>query len=184
MRLHAFSSLFVLPSSLLLAQGRAPESELITAQKLRADLTFLSGDGFKGRLTNTPDNDLALEWVKSRFEAFGLRPAGPGGSYFQGYNLITGTLGAANFLQISANGGTQRYNIGNDFYPLRHSISGTFSGPVTFAGYGISAPALGYDDLAGDVKGKVVLILDHEPGEVDAGSPFDGLVTSEYSNAL
>jgi Zn-dependent M28 family amino/carboxypeptidase len=31
------------------------------------------------------------------------------------------------------------------------------------------------------VKGKIVLVLDHEPGERDPNSPFDGVVTSEPS---
>ncbi|MFN8582740.1 MAG: hypothetical protein U0163_17410, partial [Gemmatimonadaceae bacterium] len=44
------------------AQGSAPSNDLITAAKLRADLMFLAGDGFRGRLTNTPENDLATEW--------------------------------------------------------------------------------------------------------------------------
>jgi Zn-dependent M28 family amino/carboxypeptidase len=50
-----------------------------------------------------------------------------------------------------------------------------------FAGFGISAPQFGYDDYRGDVKGKIVLALDHEPGERDPNSPFDGVVTSEPS---
>jgi len=54
---------------------------------------------------------------------------------------------------------------------------------VVFTGFGISAPHLGYDDYSGDVKGKVVLVLDHEPGERDPNSPFDGVVTSEPSTA-
>jgi hypothetical protein len=40
------------------------------------------------------------------------------------------------------------------------------------------------DDFpAEQVRGKIVLILAHEPGERDANSPFSGLVTSEYSIA-
>jgi Zn-dependent M28 family amino/carboxypeptidase len=182
--------LFLAPCSLLLlatsalAQDRAPHNDAITAGKLRADLMFLGGDGFRGRLTNTPENNLALEWVASRFEAFGLKGAGPGGSYFQPYNLITATLGDANELEVTSGSASTRHAVGSDFYPHRHSVSGRVSAPVAFAGYGISASALGYDDLAGDVKGKILLVLDHEPGENDAASPFDGLVTSEYSNQL
>ncbi len=44
------------------AQDRAPHNDAITAAKLRADLMFLGGDSFRGRLTNTPENNLALEW--------------------------------------------------------------------------------------------------------------------------
>ena len=50
-----------------------------------------------------------------------------------------------------------------------------------FAGFGITAPALSYDDYARrcNVKGKIVLILEHEPGERDMASPFDGVVSAE-----
>ncbi|HJU76264.1 MAG TPA: PA domain-containing protein, partial [Gemmatimonadaceae bacterium] len=170
-------------STLLFAQERAPHNDAITAAKLRADLMFLGGDSFRGRLTNTPENNLALEWIASRFQAFGLK--GPaGGSYFQPYNLITATLGERNELEIASSGAAVRYGFGSDFYPHRHSVSGSVTAPVVFAGYGISAQTLGYDDLAGDVRGKILLVLDHEPGEADSASPFDGLVTSEYANQL
>ena len=166
------------------AQGNAPGQEAITAAKLRADLMFLAGDGFRGRLTNTPENALSLEWVKARFEWLGLAP-GPGGSYFMPYNLLAGSLGSGeNVLEVAIDGGTARYAVGADFYPHRFSGSGRVAGPVVFAGFGITAPALGYDDLAGDLRGKVLLVLDHEPGENDAASPFDGLVTSEYASQL
>ncbi|HEY7569335.1 MAG TPA: M28 family peptidase [Gemmatimonadaceae bacterium] len=168
----------------MLAQERAPNNDAITAAKLRADLMFLGGDSFRGRLTNTPENNLALEWVASRFEAFGLKGAGTGGSYYQPYNLITTTLGDGNELAIATDGALTRYTVGSDFYPHRHSVSGRVSAPVVFAGYGISATTLGYDDLTGDLKGKILLVLDHEPGENDSTSRFDGLVTSEYANQL
>jgi hypothetical protein len=168
----------------LSAQEPAPHNDAITAAKLRADLMFLGGDSFRGRLTNTPENNLALEWVASRFEAFGLKGAGAGGSYYQPYNLITATLGDGNELAITTDGALTRYTAGSDFYPHRHSVSGRVSAPVVFAGYGISAPTLGFDDLSGDLKGKILLVLDHEPGENDSTSRFDGLVTSEYSNQL
>ena len=55
-----------------------------------------------------------------------------------------------------------------------------------FAGYGISAPDLDHDDYrAADlVKGSIVLVVDHEPGERDPNSPFDGVVTSDAGGAL
>ena len=44
---------------------------------------------------------------------------------------------------------------------------------MVFAGYGISAPDLGYDDYAGlDVKGKIVLVAQDFPREADERSPF------------
>ena len=46
---------------------------------------------------------------------------------------------------------------------------------MVFAGYGITAANLHYDDYSGlDVKDKIVLILRHEPQEADEKSVFDG----------
>src|SRR5207302_11513555 len=76
---------------------------------------------------------------------------------------------------------SRRLASGQEFYPHRYSASGRAAGLVVFVGFGISAPPLVYDDYAGDVKGKIVLALDHEPGERDPNSPFDGVVTSEWA---
>jgi Tol biopolymer transport system component len=69
-----------------------------------------------------------------------------------------------------------------DWTPLGFSSSGDIQAPLVFAGYGISAPPLNYDDFAGlDVKGKVVLMLRYEPQEKDDNSPFDGRKPSRWS---
>jgi len=169
----------------LAAQPRAPQNDSIRQSDLRADLFFIAGDSMRGRLTDTEENRATADFIRSRFERMGMKPAGPNGSYFQPYNLMTATLAAApasNALEVMVGDGTRReLRAGQDFYPQRISASGVATGAVVFAGFGISAPPLGYDDYNGDVGGKVVLALDHEPGERDPTSPFDGVVTSEWS---
>jgi hypothetical protein len=69
-----------------------------------------------------------------------------------------------------------------DFTPLSLSASRTFDLPLVFAGYGITAPVLDYDDYAGiDVAGKAVIILRHEPRQADPHSPFSGTENSEHA---
>jgi hypothetical protein len=168
------------------ARQRAPQNESIRQEDLRADLFFLAGDSLRGRLTDTEENRAAADFIRSRFERLGLKPAAPGNSYFQPYNLMTATIGQSlpNGMEISGSDGLTRHlAVGQEFYPHRFSATGTVSAPVVFVGFGISAPALGYDDYNGNVKGKIVLTLDHEPGERDPNSPFDGVVTSESSTA-
>ena len=171
----------------LAADERAPQNDSIRQDDLRADLFFLAGDAMRGRLTDTEENRATADFIRSRFERLGLKPAAPNGSYFETYNLMTATLApdeAANALEIAgADGLVRRLREGQEFYPHRFSASGVAAAPVVFAGFGISAPHLGYDDYRGDVKGKIVLALDHEPGERDPSSPFDGVVTSEPSTA-
>src|SRR5438094_6937535 len=164
------------------AQTRAPQNDSIRQDDLRADLFFLAGDSMRGRLTDTEENRAAADFIRSRFERMGLKAAGPNNSYFQGYNLMTATLGDGNALDIIvADGASRHLRSGQDFYPQRISASGRATGDVVFAGFGITAPRLQYDDYNGDVRGRIVLALDHEPGERDPNSPFDGVVTSEWS---
>ncbi len=163
-----------------IAQQRpAPAIDTIRQADMKADLYFLGSDAMKGRLTNTPENRIASEWIKSRFERLGLAPAIPG--YYQDYNLMTVTLGPTNAFEV--NGTPVAHGAG--YVTQRFSATAEASGPVVFAGFGITARDMGYDDYASDiVKGAFVLVVDHEPGERDPASRFDGVVTSDVGGAL
>src|SRR5580765_6429392 len=127
----------------LAAQNRAPQNESIRQQDLRADLFFLAGDAMRGRLTDTEENRATADYLRSRFERMGLKPAGPSNSYFQPYNLMTATLGDGNALDVvSGEGAARHVRSGQEFFPQRFSASGHVSGPVVFVGFGITAPHL------------------------------------------
>ena len=158
---------------------RAAMIESITQADLRADLFFLAGDAMRGRLTDTNENRVTADYIRSRFERAGLKPIANGG-YFHNYNLMSATLGEGNMLALSlGNDAARAFKAGQDFYPQRFSGSGHVSTPVAFAGFGITSSKINHDDYKGDVKGKIVLVLDHEPGERDPNSPFEGVVTAE-----
>src|SRR4029077_15737880 len=113
------------------AQTRAPQNESIRQDDLRADLFFLAGDSMRGRLTDTEENRAAADFIRSRFERMGLKPAGPNNSYFQNYNLMTATLGdaAGNSFDVAvSDGATRHLREGQEFFPQRFSASGTASG--------------------------------------------------------
>jgi hypothetical protein len=179
-----FLLLVLLP--FLTAQDQAPFNDSIVKEDLRADLFFLASDGMQGRLTGTPESSLAAEYIKSRFERMGLKPVGPGDSYYQPYNLMSATLGEENLLEVVlGDNASLRQRPRQDYYPHRFSASGHVRGSVVFAGFGIEAPKLGYDDYRGEaVQGNIVLVLDNEPGRNDPKSPFDGVVSSHYSRPL
>src|SRR5688572_13188566 len=175
---NALAVAAVVFSVTLTAQQRAPMIESITQSDLRADLFFLAGDAMRGRLTDTNENRITTDYIRSRFERAGLKPAS-GTSYFHTYNLMTATLGEGNTFKLSLASGSREFTAGLDFYPQRFSGTGQATGVVTFAGFGITAPKISHDDYKGDVKGKIVLVLDHEPGERDPKSLFEGVVTAE-----
>ena len=160
------------------AQEVAPGNETILAGELRADLFFVASDEMQGRLTETPENEIMSAFIRSRFERLGLEPMGPEGSFYQNFRLMKSVL--ANSLEndleiVRDDGATMRAQLGDSFFPLRFSASGSVEAEVVFAGYGIRAPKLSHDDYGnGSLRGKIVLVLDHEPGERDPESIFNG----------
>jgi len=175
----------VAASAAVSAQTAAPFNDSIRLAELKADLFFLAGDGFKGRLVGTPENALAADYIRSRFERAGLKPGAPNGTFVQPTQLMVASLGTGSALTVALPGGAAlELKPEQDFYPQRFSASGSVTAPVVYAGFGIHAPALNYDDYGDRVKGRIALILEHEPGERDPKSPFDGVVTAEVAVAI
>ena len=162
----------------------APGNGSIRATDLEADVRFLAGDGMRGRLTDTDGNQQAAEFIASRFARLGLSAVGSVGTHFHRFDLMTTRLGDDNRLRVPGlpRRGAQ---LGDEFYPDPASATGESGGAVVFVGFGMAAPSLGHDDYGtADLAGKVALMLNHEPGEFDADSPFDGGVTSEESRSV
>jgi len=142
--------------------------------RLSYDVHFLASDALEGRFSGSEGAKVAAQFVADRFRELGLKPAGSDGTYFQHFSFIARVHpGPANALSIDLPGGTRAAKLEDDFRPLAFSSSGSASGEVVFAGYGIHAPDLSYDDFAGlDVKGKVVLVLRYSPEGDDPASRF------------
>ena len=139
------------------------------------DVKYLASPAMKGRATGSPELEKAAAFIATRFQGFGLKPA-DGKSFYQAFEVTTNArLGRANRFRYVQNGRTTTLSFPEDFVPFNFSSAGKFAGPVVFVGYGITAPEYNYDDYAGiDVKGKVVLMLQHEPQEFDEKSVFEG----------
>lgn len=140
--------------------------------RMHAELSFLAAPLFEGRGTGTPGADRAAAWLAGEMERLGLVPAAPDGGYLQSFPVILGTRrGPGNHLRVGRPPRTVEVPSGAAPYPF--SSNGTAVTSLVFAGYGISAPSLGYDDYAGlEVAGRTVLVLDGEPREKDRDSPF------------
>ena len=179
------SALAILPFLIagLPADSQPPSVEGITASNLKSDVYFLASDEMGGRATSSIHNQIASRYLAHRFERLSLNPAGDDGSYLQYFDLVQSELSEPNRFEILKQGSDPTVGrLEDDFYPSPLSANGKVLAPLVFAGYGISAAEHQYDDYAGiDVRHKIVLILEHEPGEQDPQSPFDGLVSSDYS---
>jgi len=178
-------ALFLLAAASAQAQ-RAPGSDTILADQMKADVYFLAGDPMKGRLTGSHEYTIAAEWIESRFKRLGLKPAGGKDSFFHRFDLVLSRLGEQNSLSIMPLAGAQRDGrLREDYYPHIFSATAAAEGEVVFAGYGILAPKLKWEDYtASDVKGKIVLMVDGDPGADDPKSRFDGVVQSDAGTPI
>lgn len=169
------------------AQTGAPQRESISASDLRSDVSFLASDDMRGRLTGSRENRLAAAFIRARFERLGLSPAA-GDGYLMPFDLIVPAMDRDDMhaldIRVSGEAAVQM-TLGRDFYPERISGSTRARGTLVYVGFGVSAPELGHDDYAGvDVTGRIVVLLDHEPDEFDADSPFDGRASSEHGRTF
>ncbi len=137
---------------------------------------FLASDALEGRGNGTPELNRAAQYIAGEFKSYGLTPVGDDGTFFQKFQLNTGSrLGPANRLTFRIGDKTLDASFRRDFMPFAFGDKAGTGGDLVFAGYGISAEEYKYDDYNGlDPTGKVVLVLAHEPRESDTSSPFAG----------
>jgi Zn-dependent M28 family amino/carboxypeptidase len=154
----------------------------LSATQYFKHVSYLASDELKGRGNGTPELQLASEYIANQFRMFGLKPGGDKGSFFENFQITTGTsYGARTAITID----TRKLAIDSDFEPLSISLAAQIDGPIVFAGYGITAPDLQWDDYAGmDVKGKIVIVLRHEPQEMDPKSRFDGTTMTAHATFM
>ena len=148
----------------------------IRQEDMRADLLFLASVAMIGRAATSRDVAITSEFIKARFQRLGLMPGGPENSYFQPFNLVSAALGDGdNSLVIDGidTGGLRRRSIGDDYYTLNFSASGSGSGELVYAGFGIVEPRLGYNDYQGEsVEGKIVLCSTGNPESLIPRAPL------------
>lgn len=134
---------------------------------------YLASPELKGRASGTPEFEKAGKYLVSYYKSLGLAPAF-GSSYQQPFQITTAAkMGAKNRLADPVT--KAKLKAGDDFTPMNFSAAGKVTAPLVFAGYGITAPELNYDDYTGiDAKGKVVVVLRYEPQDQDERSIFAG----------
>ena len=127
-----------------------------------------------------PGDEAAAQWVASEFAKAGLAPANDG-SYLQSVPLIEyRTDRTQDYVALTVNGAKEQFKFPEIYGAFPKDVD--ISGAVVFAGFGITAPELNYDDYQGiDAHGKIVLLFDHEPQENDPKSIFNGTGNTRYA---
>lgn len=130
---------------------------------------------YQGRLTGTREYQECAEWLAGELESWGVKPAGDDGGWFQWfkipYTMIYPDCGLTLHIPLKKDDVLlKHYKYMTEYMPGSTSGNGKVTAEVVYAGYGITAPELKYDDYKGvDVKGKIVLIERESPVNPSAG---------------
>jgi len=132
---------------------------------------------FAGRHTGHQGYTEAAKWAASKFKQWGLKPINKKDGYLQPYPSPYVVVESAEMelyiIKEKSSEGEKEFTakklmLEKDFLPMLSSDSGDNRAGLVFAGWGISAPELGYDDYAGlEVKGKFVLCFRGVPNRSD-----------------
>ncbi len=178
--------LFILPLLLALSLGfysggQKDKNPEITASEIQDHINYLASDKLEGRFTGSKGGEMAAEYIQADFESTGLKPLFDG-SYRQNFPFVSGIeLTGNNNLMFNVGGEEITPKVEEQYTPAPFSGDADYHGEIVFAGYGISAPDLNYDDYANlDVKGKAVLITRYNPEGANPHSEFGKFSAYRY----
>jgi Zn-dependent M28 family amino/carboxypeptidase len=171
-------------ASVLSAQATASPAtraaRALDPKVLRANLEFLADDALEGRAPGTRGGRTAARFIASQFDRLGLEPAGDSGSWYQRVPIIALTPSPTLTVTGAATPTPLEWKKDYVMWSMRNDSLVRAQGNVVFAGYGIVAPELGWNDYAGlDAKGKIVVVLVNDPGLRDS-TIFRGKILTYY----
>jgi hypothetical protein len=161
-----------------------PHGAAVTAEEFLWQAAWLSDDARAGRDTDSDGGRAAAAWLAGRMKAMGLEAPEGAPGHLRPWTYRTAIVKEECLLEVVQEGGQPRpFAAEADWVLLGGAAKGPIEAPAVFAGYGITAPDLGYDDYKGlDCKGKVVVVLRHEPREKDPKSRWNGDRASPHSS--
>jgi hypothetical protein len=168
--------IIVLISTVIFAQNNIE----ITAEEIKQHITYLASDELEGRMTGTGSLYEAADFLKKEFESYRLKPLFDG-SYFQEFPFMEKLELGDNELTLVIDGKKNSFELIKGFTPLGFTDNIDVKGNVVFAGYGISAKELNYDDYEGvDVKDKIVVVFRNHPDMKSPHSKFEQYSSVRY----
>ena len=156
--------------------------------ELLGHIQYLASDEMRGREAGTPDQLAAARYIADEFQRYGLQPFGDikdgQRTFFQTFNMkVCRGLGEGSRFVLDGKSGETVFAPHTQFAPFpQNNPSTKANGEVVFAGYGVLAPEIPYDDFAGiELSGKWALLLRYEPQEHLESSKFDGKKITGHS---
>jgi len=169
--------------------GSETQAADATQAQLRADIKFLSSEELRGRSVTDDTIEVAASYLVDRMKEIGLKTDLVNGTPRQPFSVKLGSrVGAAENNRLTLSSPNAPFEemvvkLGKGLMPLAlGSSKAELSGPVVFAGYGITAPRFEYDDYEGvQADGAVVIVLRKEPQASDPESRFAGTQNTRHA---
>lgn len=160
-------------SNIAVYNQQADNPEVTTAE-IKEHISFLASDKLKGRDSGTEELFGAAVYISDEFKNYGLEPLFKDG-FLQEFPFVkTIELTDKNSLSFSTNGSEVELKLREDYITVPFSGNTDVNASLVFAGFGISASDLNYDDYSGiDVKNKIVIVFRNTPEPAVAHSGFD-----------
>ncbi|RMD49129.1 MAG: aminopeptidase, partial [Ignavibacteria bacterium] len=153
---------------------KAQDNPEITAKEVLNYISFLASDEMEGRFTGSEKCYQAGEFISNEYKKMGVLPLFDG-EYFQKFDFVEDVeLGKDNSAVLQIGEMKSMLKLGDDYTPTGFSGNAKVKAPVVFAGYGITAPKLNYDDYSNiSVKNKIVVVMRYNPESSNPHSEFD-----------
>ncbi len=137
---------------------------LIQEDDLQGDLEILAAPALEGRDSPSLGLTLAAEYIVSRLQAVGFKPAPGSESFLSAFSrdLPSPEIEACSLSLTNAEGNETPFIYGEHFVPV-WKADGQASGELVVLGFGIDSDSDKYDDITGKLSGKVAVILSGEP---------------------
>jgi Peptidase family M28 len=156
------------------SSGGRPAGTDATGDDWWAHVRYLADDSMKGRLTGSDEYLKAAAYVVDQFKAWGLKPAGVDGSYYQPVHFdVERVIAKDSAMALVVNGKQPPLQLGDDaILGTRLPQPATIDAPLVFIGYGLHLPEAGYDDFnsaeipRAALKGKVVVLVNGGPADL------------------
>ena len=160
--------LLCFPLHYLFSNNPNPSPEVLS-QNICRHIEVLASDEYLGRKPGTQGETKTINYIKEQFEEIGLQPAAEDGTYFQKMDLADFTTIAPGSIKIDGKKESIEWRHQKEYVLGSSQPIELIRVPKTslvFAGFGIHAPEIGWDDYKNvDINGKVVIVISGSPDQ-------------------
>ena len=151
-----------------LPAGAENAAERINRSALEGPIRFLASDLLEGRGPASTGDRLTQLYLATEMQSIGLEPGGPGGSWYQPFDIVGINAKVPDDWTFRTRGGqTVTLDRWDEFIAasgVQNEQAAINDAEVVFVGYGIQAPEYRWDDFKNvNLKGKVLLMLNNDP---------------------